>query len=82
MHANINDDLIFTDAKSGQIIYNLINKQRLFQKPKKGNILNTMSEMKNQTIANNVRPIAMPKTAFEIWKELGRSFQIFVDAFQ
>ena len=35
MHANINDDLIFTDPKSRQIIYSLITKQRLFQKPKK-----------------------------------------------
>ena len=33
IHANINDILIFTDPKSGQIIYNLITKQRYFQKP-------------------------------------------------
>ena len=62
IHANINDILIFTDPKSGQIIYNLITKQRYFQKPTYDAIFNTLSEMKD-AIANNIRSIAMPKIA-------------------
>ena len=83
IHANINDILIFTDPKSGQIIYNLITKQRYFQKPTSDAIFNTLSEMKDHAIANNIRSIAMPKIACGFdkmnWEEVSK---IIVDVFQ
>ena len=83
IHANIIDILIFTDPKSGQIIFNLITKQRYFQKPTYDNIFNTLSEMKDQAIANNIRSIAVPKIACDLdkmnWEEVSK---IIVDVFQ
>ena len=83
IHANINDILIFTDPKSGQIIYNLITKQRYFQKPTYDAIFNTLSEMKDHAIANNIRSIAMLKIACGLdkmnWEKVSK---IIVDVFQ
>ena len=70
IHANINDILIFTDPKFGQIIYNLITNQRYFQKPIYDAIFNTLSEMKDHAIANNIRStILFPS---------GRSLQVLM----
>ena len=83
IHANINDVLIFTDPKSGQILYNLFIKQKYFQKPTYNAIFNTLSEMKDHAIANNIRSIAMPKIACGLdkmnWEEVSK---IIVDVFQ
>ena len=83
VHANKKNILILTDPKSGQIIHNLISKQRYFHKPTYDNIFNTLSEMKDHAIANNIRSIAMPKIACGLdkmnWEELSK---ISVDVFQ
>ena len=76
IHANINDILNFTNSKFGQIIYNLITKQRYFKKPTYDAIFNTLSELKDHAIANNMRSIAMPKIACGLdkmnWKEVSK----------
>ena len=65
--------MIFTDPKSGQILYNLITKQRYFDKLYYDNIFNTLSETKNHAIENNIRT---PKIACGLDKnEMRRSLQ-------
>ena len=79
----MNEIIVYRDSSSGQIIYNLITKERYFQKPTYQSIHYALDETNYHAIANNIRCIAMPKIACGLdkmdWKEVSK---IIVDVFR
>ena len=69
------NELIFDrNSISEQIVYNLITKERYFQKPTYQSIHYALDEMKYHAVTNNFRCIAMPKIACGLDKMDSKEF--------
>ena len=73
-NSSVNEIIVYRDSSSGQIIYNLITKERHFQKPTYQSIHYALDEMKHHAIANNIRCCNAKNCLWSRQNGLERSF--------